>query len=106
MAGRRSNGEETADFNEKRQRWEAQMTYKDKDGTTRRKMFTGKTQRGVNKKKKEWVKNFDDGLLPEADKLTVGTWIDRWLENYYRARAIGPCDYCHDIGYIFSFTAR
>ena len=52
MAGRRSNGEGTAYYNEKRLRWEAQATYKDSDGSTKRKMFTGKTQREVNAKKK------------------------------------------------------
>ncbi|VBB06485.1 phage integrase family [Lucifera butyrica] len=84
MAGRRSNGEGTAYYNEKRQRWEAQATYKDTDGKTKRKMFVGKTQKEVNKKKKEWIKNLEDGLLPEADKLTVGAWVDRWLEDFVK----------------------
>lgn len=84
MAGRRSNGEGTAYYNEKRLRWEAQATYKDSDGSTKRKMFTGKTQREVNAKKRDWVKNLDDGLLPEASKLTVGVWVDRWLEDFVK----------------------
>lgn len=81
--GRRGNGEGTAYFNAVRQRWEAQATFKD-DGLTKRKKFTGKTQKEVNKKKKEWQQNLENGLLPEADKLTVGIWVDRWLEDFVK----------------------
>lgn len=40
---RRSNGEGTAYYDKNRQRWEAQLTYKDSDGSKKRKKFTGKT---------------------------------------------------------------
>lgn len=84
MAHRRSNGEGTAYYNEKRQRWEAQASYKDSDGNSKRKLFTGKTQKEVIKKKSAWQKNLDNGLLPEADKLTIGEWVDRWLEDFIK----------------------
>ncbi len=81
---KRSNGEGTAYYDKNRQRWEAQATYKDADGNVKRKKFTAKTQREVNKKKSEWQKNLNDGLLPEADKLTVGMWVERWLEDFVK----------------------
>ncbi|EGO65408.1 tyrosine-type recombinase/integrase [Acetonema longum] len=86
MAGRRSNGEGTAYYNEARQRWEAQAPYKDAGGQPKRKKFTGKTQKEVNRKKKEFLDNLEDGLLPEADKLTVGVWLDRWLADFVKPR--------------------
>ncbi|WP_094607025.1 Tyrosine recombinase XerC [Sporomusa silvacetica DSM 10669] len=82
--GKRANGEGTAYYDKNRQRWEAQVSYKDSLGNTKRKKFTGKTQREVNKKKAEWQKNSNDGLLPEADKLTVGVWVDRWLADFVK----------------------
>lgn len=84
MAGRKSNGEGTAYFNAKRNRWEAQASYKDAEGKAKRKMFTGSTQREVNAKKKAWNSNIDNGLLPEANKLTMGAWADRWLEDFVK----------------------
>ena len=67
--GRRANGEGTAYYNEKRQRWEAQASYKDNDGKSKRKKFTGSTQKEVNKKKNEWIKNLEDGLLFQPEVL-------------------------------------
>lgn len=82
--GRKSNGEGTVYFNEKRQRWEAQLSYRDSDNKTKRKMFIGKTQKEANKKKRQWQQNQENGLLPESDKLTVGIWVDRWLEDFIK----------------------
>ena len=81
---RRSNGEGTAYYNQERQRWEAQVSYRESTGEGKRKKFTGKTQREVNRKKNEWIKSLEDGLLPEASKITVGVWADRWLEDFVK----------------------
>lgn len=81
---RRSNGEGTAYYNQERQRWEAQVSYKNDVGEAKRKKFTGKTQREVKRKKNDWIQSLDNGLLPEASKLTVGIWADRWLEDFVK----------------------
>ncbi len=84
--GKRSNGEGTIYFNEKRQRWEAQATYSDEFGKSKRKLFTGKTQKEVNQKRVDWQKDIDNGLLPEAHKLLLITWIDKWLSDFVKPK--------------------
>jgi len=81
----RAAGEGTIYENKKRGRWEGQFTYVDSvTGKTKRKLLTGKGQREVAQKGKAFLKSIEDGLLPEADKLTVGEWIDRWLTDYIK----------------------
>ena len=65
--------------------WVARFSYKDpKTGTIKRKKSTGSSRREALAKGREWLKNLDDGLLPDADKITVGKWLDRWLEDFVR----------------------
>jgi integrase len=81
----RASGEGTIYFNEKRNRWEGQFPYTDpKTGKTRRKLATGKSQTEVSSKGKAFTKSLEDGLLPGADKLTVWTWLQRWLDDYVK----------------------
>ncbi|SDF64947.1 tyrosine-type recombinase/integrase [Sporolituus thermophilus] len=83
MARKRGHGEGTAYYNEKRQRWEAQFSYQcPETGETKRKKFTGKSQKEVMAKGRKWLQEIENGLMPDADKLTVGYWLDRWLEDY------------------------
>lgn len=102
MSSRRSNGEGTTYYNEKRKRWEAQASYKDADGKPKRKLFTGKTQREANKKKNEFLKNIDDGLMPESGKLTTSEWLDRWLEDFAKTavRTKSYEKYCSCLKYV------
>jgi len=81
----RAAGEGTIYQNTKRDRWEGQFSYVDPEtGKTKRKMITGKGQTEVSKKGKAFLKSIEDGLLPDADKLTVWSWIERWLADYIK----------------------
>ena len=85
MAKRRSHGEGTIYENKKRDRWEGQFSYTDPaTGKSKRKLITGKTQKEVSIKGKEFLKNIDNGLLPDANKITLWQWIDRWLTDYVK----------------------
>jgi integrase len=85
MAKKRAFGEGTIYENTKRQRWEGQFTYKDPaTGESKRKLITGKTQKEVSVKGKKFLQSIENGLLPEANKITVGEWIDRWLNDYVK----------------------
>lgn len=81
----RAAGEGTIYFNTKRDRWEGQFTYTDpKTGKTKRKLLTGKGQTEVSKKGKAFLISLEDGLLPDSNKLTLWTWLDRWLTDYIK----------------------
>lgn len=85
MARKRAFGEGTIYYNDKRERWEGQFPYQDNTtGKTKRKLFTGRTQKEVAKKGNDFLKSVEGGLLPSADKITLGQWIDCWLEDYIK----------------------
>lgn len=80
---RRGHNEGTARYNEERKRWEARFSYTDPvTGEVKRKMFTAESRPKALQAGRDFIKNLEDGLLPDADKLTLDTWIDRWLEDY------------------------
>lgn len=81
----RASGEGTIYENKKRDRWEGQFSYVDPStGTTKRKLLTGRSQSDVAAKGKLFLRNIEDGLLPEADKLTVWAWLERWLADFIK----------------------
>ena len=56
------------------------------DGKRKRKPFDAKTKKAALKAGRDWLQKLDGGLLPEADKLTLWTWLDRWLEDYMKPK--------------------
>lgn len=84
---RRGHNEGTARFNDSRDRWEARFSYTDpRDNEVKRKMFTAESRPKALAKGREFIKSLEDGLLPDADKLTLEVWIDRWLEDYAKPK--------------------
>jgi Site-specific recombinase XerD len=82
---KRAFGEGTIYENKKRGRWEGQFTYIDPStGENKRKLFTGKTQKEVSHKGKRFLQDIENGLLPDADKITLGYWLVRWLADYVK----------------------
>jgi Site-specific recombinase XerD len=79
---KRSNGEGHI-AKRKNGTWRGLLTigYKD-DGSPQRKSFTGKTQREVSNKMKEFSVDNNRGLLPSDDKLTLSQWFHTWLFTY------------------------
>lgn len=47
-----------------------------------RKSFTGKTQREVREKMNAAVAAIQEGTYFEASKMTLGSWLDTWLDEY------------------------
>ena len=64
--------------------WEARYTLGRDSGTGKqvRKSVYGKTQAEVRKKLAQVTVAVDEGTYTEPSKLTVGTWLDIWLDEY------------------------
>ena len=81
----RAAGEGTVYYNEKLTRWEGQFPYTDpQTGKTKRKKITGPSQKEVAAAGKKFLQGIEDGLLPDANKVTVWMWLDRWLTDYIK----------------------
>lgn len=42
-------------------------------------------KRAALKKAQEWLEKVQGGLMPDADKVMIGEWIDRWLQDYVKS---------------------
>ena len=63
--------------------WVAQVSFTDPaTGKPDRKAVSGKTKQEVLKKKRKLETAKDINRLVSNDKITLGQWIDRWLEVY------------------------
>lgn len=64
--------------------WEARYTAGINPGTGRQvqKSITGKTQSEVTKKLKAVLHSLDVGTYTEPNRITIGEWLDLWLEEY------------------------
>lgn len=68
-------------------RWMAQATIGRKpDGKPRRLTFYGKTRKEVADKLTAALGDRQNGTLVEPHKVTVGQWLDIWLQNYKKTR--------------------
>ena len=64
--------------------WEARCTvgYDPGTGKQLQKSITGKTQKEAAQKLKQMSLDVDNGTYQEPSKMTVGEWLDIWLETY------------------------
>ena len=64
--------------------WEARVTTGRDPGTGKQiqKSFTGKTQKEVREKMQAAAVEINDSSYVEPSKMTVGQWMDIWLEEY------------------------
>ncbi len=82
MAKKKGNGEGTV-YQRSNGSWTAQISYIDPStGNKKRKTVSGKTKQEVLKKKRDIEILKDTGRLVDTGKITVGQWLDRWLELY------------------------
>lgn len=77
MAKRRANGEGSI-FKRKDGLWAAQYT----DNTGKKRTLYGKTQQIAKDKLKEAIRQSDDGMNMDKDKITFAAWLLEWLEVY------------------------
>lgn len=84
---KRGYGEGSIYFNENRKLWICEKSYIDPDTQERkRKKFAAKTQKEALAKGNKFIKSLTNGLSLAADKITVGEWIDRWLNDYVKIK--------------------
>lgn len=62
-------------------RWEAQYTYQDATGRTRRKSIYGKTRKEVQQQLTAALAALDRDEAPLTDRQTVGQFLERWLAD-------------------------
>lgn len=83
MAKKRGQGEGTI-----RQRkdglWEAMYSYRDANGTLKRRSVYGKAQREVREKLTAALATLDRGDMPITERQTVAQFLDRWLADVVR----------------------
>src|SRR5215213_9618628 len=77
MTKRRTKGEGTI-YQRKDKRWVGMYTVQTVDGTKKRSVY-GKDKKDVRAKLTEAIANRDKGLVFDAQGLTVGEYLDRWL---------------------------
>lgn len=56
--------------------------YKDKAGKNRIKAVYGKSKGEIIEKRKVWQRLHDAGVDMDSNKMTFGSWLDRWLNVY------------------------
>ena len=77
MTKRRTKGEGTI-YQRKDKRWVGMYTVQTIDGTKKRSVY-GKDKKDVRAKLTEAIANRDKGLVFDAQGLSVGEYLDRWL---------------------------
>lgn len=81
---RRGNGEGSI-YERKKGQWAAAVTVGVKaDGKANRKFFYGKTRAEVAEKLRDAQNQMAAGGIADPGKITVGEWLNVWLENYIR----------------------
>lgn len=77
MAKRRRQPFEGHVYQRKNGLWEWKITLPNGD----RRSFYGKTEREARKKKNDFIRDQEAGLSLTDERLTVGAYLDRWLED-------------------------
>jgi integrase len=85
MMGRRGNGEGSIRRRRDR-RWEGRYTVHTAEGRKQKTVY-GKTRKEVSEKLTEVMAGRDKGLVFDAGKLTVGEFLERWLEDVVKPSA-------------------
>lgn len=75
-------------------RWEARLSLgiDPRTGKTKYKSLYAPTMGEVRKRLKEAERKLEYGISVDADKITVETWMDKWLADYKRQR-VQPTTY-------------
>jgi hypothetical protein len=96
MAKKRGNGEGSIS-RRKNGGWMAQYAVYTAEGRKRKTLY-GKTRQEVATKLARALSDREGGLALDADSLTVGEWMERWLEDCLKppraSRQDGPQHVC------------
>lgn len=87
----RAKGDGSLYWDQERNCWFVRVTYQDpKTGKTKRKKLKGaeeNTPKGKSASLKigqKWLEQIEQGMSPDAEKITLGEWIDTWLKDYIK----------------------
>ncbi len=74
--------------------WVGQVTtgYNQETNRQKRKTFTGKTRQEVSEKITKALRELQTGVYTESDKITLGEWLDLWVETYSKP-SVRPSTY-------------
>jgi len=88
MAKRQSNGDGTRAKQTADGRWRIDMTISDDGENKSRKSLYGKSEGEVIAKRDALKEELKNGCLvsSQADKMTLGPWLDEWLEVYKKGK--------------------
>lgn len=89
MARRMSNGDGTRPkYDEKKKLWRIDITISDDDENKSRRSLYGKSEGEVKEKRDNLKDELKNGCLAtsQVDKLTLGAWLDEWLEVYKKGK--------------------
>lgn len=64
--------------------WEGRVTVgvDPRTGKQKQRSISGKTQKEVAQKLRQITSEIDNGIYTEPSKLSLGEWLDTWLEQY------------------------
>jgi len=83
--GRRRSSGEGAVYKRQDGRWEAKIDVGSSGTGRRRKSIYGSTEAEVLKKLRQAQRSAEMGVIPD-DRITVGQWLDRWLQEILPGR--------------------
>jgi integrase len=90
MGSKRSNGEGSIYWNEKRKRYEAAIVVGYSDGRPVRRRFVGKTRRDVTTKLDAAKAALDQGLPVPNNQTTVAEFTGQWIEKVLPGEGLAP----------------
>ena len=86
MTGKRRGHGEGSIYRRKDGVWSAAVDLGNKDGKRRRKVVYGKTQAEVRDRLRELQWKLNVGVAPPPERLTVGAFLNVWLEELLPVR--------------------
>lgn len=76
---RRTKGEGSLEFNEKKKKWVARITAHRADGSSFRKTFEGKTQKEAKSKRDEWLRHHKEESERIRSNEAFGKYVNEWI---------------------------
>ena len=61
--------------------FQVELRYKDQNGVSKKKSFYGKSHAEAKKKRKDFERDLEAGLSPDASKITLKAYGDSWLKK-------------------------
>lgn len=78
---RRTKGEGSLEFNEKKKKWVARITAHRADGSSFRKTFEGKTQKEAKSKRDEWLRHHKEESERIRSNEAFGKYVNEWIRT-------------------------